>query len=279
MCVMVAGTLLAAFVEATSESAREEPQLVQHVERPWLTSEAQAQIIGDDGGLGPLFADVHLGGPSPSAEVKATIAAFARANRIAIDLDESAGTLSAIRFAVTFPGCCGYEGADTLALRLRRPQWSTCCGCTGMWINDWTISGRGLHTHARVQVNHVAVRWEPEIGLPELFARADAELNAIRELPGSVAEPYPFHGPDESRIEAAYQHDEGGLQVDVDGGRIVRVSFMLDDHDREKVAAALKARWGRPRIDREGHWAWTKRDRMITATPDEYTTLVEIRRR
>jgi hypothetical protein len=74
-----------------------------------------------------------------------------------------------VRFAVTFGGCCGYEGADVLALRLSRPQTETCCGCgRGTWIDDWAItSDAGVYMRASVRVNHVAVRWQRALALPE----------------------------------------------------------------------------------------------------------------
>ena len=91
-------------------------------ERPWLTREATAQIVTVDGSLGPLFAGVELGGPPPTPDVRARINAFARANQVEIELDVADDTLVAVRFAVSFGGCCGYEAADVLALRLGRPD-------------------------------------------------------------------------------------------------------------------------------------------------------------
>src|SRR5687768_5811942 len=85
-------------------------------ETPWLSKEAASQIVGPGGTLGPLFANVMLGGLAPSAEERARIAEFASANRVKIDLEVDDDELVAIRFDVTYGGCCGYEGAEVLAL-------------------------------------------------------------------------------------------------------------------------------------------------------------------
>src|SRR5688572_21412806 len=139
LAAMVLGTIgvIAAFSRSESADAPTERKPI--VETPWLSKEAATHILDGEANLGPLFEDVMLGAPV-SPEARAKIAAFARENNVAIDLETIEGDLAAIRFAVTFGGCCGYEGADVLALRLGRPDTSNCCGCQETWIDDWSIA-------------------------------------------------------------------------------------------------------------------------------------------
>ena len=90
LVAMAAGTLLVMVVGARGSEPHTPPVAPARTpEEPWLSREAAAQLITADGKLGPLFADVTLGGPAPSPAVRARIAKFARDNRIKIDLEVS----------------------------------------------------------------------------------------------------------------------------------------------------------------------------------------------
>jgi hypothetical protein len=272
------------------------------LERPWLTREAAAQIVGPAGGLGPLFSDVELGGPAPAPGVRARIAAFARANHVDLDFEVVADELVAVRFAVTFGGCCGYEGADGLARRFDRPRTQACCGCTVDWVDDWTVALEdGVHVRGRVRVNRVEVRWERTITLAELLDRAErvigeprarvratagdrwTELDpghrALLELPYPFARTNAFGAP--VKLDA---RDDLGLQVVVEHGRIAEVSFALgaiDDEAGRELATVLRARWGRPRsVGHESNTlAWRSPGRSVTAELDGFPSRIVIRAR
>ncbi|MGE5187027.1 MAG: hypothetical protein ACM31C_33480, partial [Acidobacteriota bacterium] len=173
---MVAGTAAAVWLVPRHAGRPQPPVQDQPYDPHWLTREASAQVIGEDGTPGPLFAGVYLGGPAPSDAARARIAEFARRNHVAIELDVADDSVQAIRFDVTFGGCCGYEAADVLALRMHRPHTGGCCVCgADSWSDDWaTTSDDGIYTRARVRVNRVAVRWERVLAPGELVERADA---------------------------------------------------------------------------------------------------------
>ena len=121
------------------------PAVKLQTERPWLTLEAKNQLVTPEGTPGPLFSDVMLGGSPPSPEARARIAEFARANQVDIRLEVSDDELRAIRLSVTFAGCCGYEGADSLASRFHRPKRQSCIDCKGDWVDDWSIEAEHGH--------------------------------------------------------------------------------------------------------------------------------------
>ena len=266
-------------------------------EAPWLSHDAAAQIVGEGGTLGPLFAGVTLGGPAPSPEVAAQIADFARANHVSIDLDVRDGDLVAVRFAVTYAGCCGYEGADVLALRLQRPSTGNCCVCGGpdTWIDDWTIAtDDGVIARARVRVNRVEVRWQPMMTLPDLLERADGLVGRDAHAVGKAARadwtevdhgreyvlqlPYPFRSAPPSVRDA---RDDLGVHVMVDAGTIVEVSFVLDladDDAATDATALLRTRFGRPRTNQDT-WTWTTSDRIVVAELDAGPARITIRSR
>lgn len=288
MFAMVAGTALTIGLGARRSEPRHAPAKRAHVEAPWLSREASAQVVGPDGRLGPLFADVALGGPAPSADVRARIAEFARANHVAIDLEVEDNGLVGVRFAVTFPGGFGYEGADVLALRLHRPSTGVCCVCgPDTWINDWSmLTDDGTYIHTRINVNRVEVRWQRTLSLAALLERADALVDTNeRELARDewtafgdtkvLRVPYAFY--DTPYIP--YDWDAMGVNLDIAHGKIASADFTLIDHDDDAVkrtAAALQARWGRPRKSKDT-WTWRLPDRVVTAdldwVPDsEYST-------
>jgi hypothetical protein len=272
--------------------------VVRVLERPWLTREAAAQIVGPEGGLGPIFSDVALGGPAPAPAVRARIADFARANAIDIDFEVIDGELAAARFAVTFGGCCGYEGADALARRFGRPWTQSCCGCSRDWVDDWSVAREdGVHIRGRVRVNRVEVRWERTMSAAELLDRADRVIGETRARVGKAAGdrwteldpgqryrlevPYPFTRSSDVGLPVKLDaRDDLGLQIVVERGRIAEVSFALrgDDAMRELLATP-RASWGRPRItgDDPKTFAWRTRARRITAELDGAWMKVVIR--
>ena len=80
---IVATAALAVLLGARqSKPAQAPPAAPAARERPWLTPEAAAQIIGPGGSLGPLFAGVELGGPAPSPAVSSALGARHHAARI-----------------------------------------------------------------------------------------------------------------------------------------------------------------------------------------------------
>ena len=285
LCAMLAGSALCLWLGARDP----EPERATHVqvrpERPWLTHEAAAQIVGPDGTLGPLFAGVELGGPAPSPGVAARIAEFARANDVRLDLEVVDGALAAVRFDVSYSGCCGYEGADTLAMRLGRQSTGGCCVCgPDTWINDWAAAGEGgIQWRVHVRVNRVTVRWERTPTLPELVERADGmlglETSAVRRAAGDrwnelepdrysvdVALPLPGRGSVQLR-----SHGDLGVELLAQRGRIVQVSLALrgiDDEAAKALPTLLRARWGSPRVKDQHTWMWWTSDRVITAERD-----------
>jgi hypothetical protein len=68
-----------------------------------------------------------------------------------IRFEIAGGELAAVRVAVTFAGCCGYEGADSLARRLRHPGTHDCTTCGPAWVDTWgfaldrTAHAKGEH--------------------------------------------------------------------------------------------------------------------------------------
>jgi len=291
LCAMAVGTGLVLFAGTRRDAAPAVPAPEQRPpEEPWLAPEAAAQVIGAGGLPGPLFSDLMLGGPPPSPEVRARIQAFARANHVDIHLDVADRGLAAIRFDVTFGGCCGYEGADVLAMRLGRPRTQECCGCEKGWADDWTTASEdgSVHMSARVRVNHVSVRWEREATLPDLLDSAEALLDRdaatvakqagdrwIRIEPHRylLEFPYQFVGgylsfSGSERLEDRY---DLGMQVTVDQGRISEVTFVLHPvDDPDALHALLRSRWGGPRVGEDG-WTWRTPDRIVVADTNRIT--------
>jgi hypothetical protein len=298
---MIVGSVAIMFVAARRpERPAPAPVAPRAHERPWLSHEAAAQVIGPGGTLGPLFAGVSLGGPSPDAATRARIAAFARANGVDIRFEVADGELAAVRFGVTFGGCCGYEGADSLARQLGRPRTDTCCGCgERSWIDDWAVSlDEGIHVRGRVRVNRLDVRWEATASLTEVLDRAEQligkEHGAVREAAGDrwselqpghhdrLEVPYPFSRVPEFGPVTMVARDDMGLDLVTEHGRIVEVSFVLREleygDDPGGVVASLRARWGRPRtVDDSTSWTWHTRDAIITASLETSPPTIVIR--
>lgn len=307
LCAMVAGTALVMLVGARHDPSPKPAAPARLEEEPWLSKEAAAQIIGADGKLGPLFAGVELGGPAPSIETRERIENFARANHVDIELEIAEATLVSVRFAVTYAGCCGYEGADVLALRLGRPSTGVCCVCgPDTWINDWAIaSDDGTYMRAKVRVNRVEVRWEHALDVTGMLDRANRLLGqdaesvraaagerwASRSVPspyyGEPAKPYAFLAmPHATYFDLAIDlrsNDEFGAQLIVEDGRIAEVSFVMreleeDSDTRSAATKALRATWGQPVSRKRGTWTWRTADRVVTAALDTWRPSVTIRK-
>ncbi len=305
---MILGVMVATSVAALAIAPRRpdppaKPAFVARaLERPWLTREAAAQIVGPDGGLGPIFAGAELAGPAPAPAIRARVAAFARAHAVDIDFEVVDDELVAVRFAVTFGGCCGYEGADALARYLDRPRTQRCCTCPPDWFNDWSVALEGgVQLRVRVRVNRVEARWEHTLTVADLVDRADRVIGKprahVREAAGDrwtdlelgrralLEAPYPF---DQNRYRSEPAtldgRDDLGLQVAIERGRISEVSFAMHDLDgdaRDELSKILRAKWGRPRVisSKPKTLAWRARGRNITAELEDLQGKVVIRAR
>jgi hypothetical protein len=288
---VVAGSVLGMIVAARTPDPIVFAPVVKKTERPWLTREAKNQLVTSDGTPGPLFANVTLGGSPPSAEARARIAEFARANQLDIRLEVSNDVLRAIRLSVTFAGCCGYEGADSLARRFHRPKRQSCIDCKGDWVDDWSIAlDIGVNIRARVRVNRFDVRWEPTLSTTELLETADGIVGKQRaQVTKAVAErwielehghytlevPYPFRHVSYGEYAAALPDSATNLQIEAGHGRIDDVAFTLRDGDIDDVKVTMRAHSGRPHVD-GSTWVWKKHDRTITAEVDDYSSAVTI---
>ncbi len=254
------------------------------VQRPiehWLSHEAEETLFAHGGMPGPLFEGVTIGGPPPEPMVRERIAAFARANHVSIDLDVSEGALAAVRVAIEFGGCCGYEGAELLALRLGRPNTTQCCGCgVHTWANVWAIAfDDGTHLRAQLKVNRIDIAWQPTLVLSEVLDRAESLLGTpapalaarhgerLHELePGRdfvLALPYGFaaRGGYET---VRYSASDLGLRLSIEHGRVAEVSFGLPADD-DDIVTRLVRRWGRRRAD----GSWHVRGAAIAADLDD----------
>lgn len=270
LIAMVGGAALTVFLGTRrGDPPKELPPAHSPVEDPWLTNEAAAQLIGSGGQLGPLFKDVTLGGPVPSPEIRQRIEKFAADNRVKIDLEVADNKLNAVSLAVVYGGCCGYEGADVLSLKLGRRSTGVCCVCgEDTWIDDWTLGlDNGTFLHGRVRTNRVNARWEKTATIPQVLAVAESLLgkNALelRDKAGDrwrVTEaanyfhyevPYPFVPYlDIGAGTPKSARDDLGMTLYVEGGVIEEVSagFAFYEEDGEKkLKSALRERYGRPR--------------------------------
>ncbi|HEX7700816.1 MAG TPA: hypothetical protein VF403_08845 [Kofleriaceae bacterium] len=290
--LVIAESVLGMVVAARTPDPIARAPVVKKTERPWLTHEAKSQLVGPDGTPGPLFAGVTLGGSPPSAEARARIAEFARANHLDIRLEVSDDELRAIRLSVTFGGCCGYEGADSLASRFHRPKRQSCIDCKSDWVDDWSIAlDIGVNIRARVRVNRFEVRWEPTLSTTELLETADGIVGKQRaEVTKAAAErwielehghrytlevPYPFRHVSYGEYAAALPDSAANLQIEGEHGHIDEVAFTLRDGDIDDVKATMRAHWGRPHVA-GSTWVWKKHDRTITAEVDDYSSAVTI---
>jgi len=276
IAVSVAGMIFAA---RRPDPAPAAPPVTRAHERPWLSHQAMHELVGEGGRLGPLFADLAIGGPAPAAATRARIAEFARAHDLTIQFETHDGELSAVRVGVTFGGCCGYEGADAFASMLHRTQIYTCCDCGGTPANDWSAaSDDGLMIRGHVHVNHIDVRWEAPATLADVLERAESVLGEPRATVRAHAGDRWHDGElDTAELEMPYPFVPDGYPVDlglslaIAHGRIAEVSIMLRDTTDEDIAAALRARYGRPHVAGEVS-TWRTRDRVVTFDPSNWPT-------
>lgn len=262
-------------------------------EKPWFSKEAADQVFGADNQLGPLFTGIVLGGSPPSAEIRAQIAAFARANDVQIDFEVDDDELVAVRFDVTFGGCCGYEGVDKLARGLGRPGNGGGCGMPFFFYDNWAIAhDDGTHFRARVRVNRLSVRWEKALALEDVLARAEAALGADRAVLADAAgdrfttlesgkrflleAPYRYSDTGEWRPSRALPANRG-IELVTSQRFVTEVSFTTDE---ERARRVLRQRWGKPRTNRDDNtWTWYQRDRTITASSESDRLTVTLVRR
>lgn len=296
--LMLAGTALVIFLGARRDEPQPVPPPPVRAEVPWLSKEAAAQIVHPDGGLGPLFDDVHFGLPV-TPEARARISEFAKTNNVEIALEIVEGALAAIRFSVTYGGCCGYEGADVFADRIGRPDTGTCCVCGPQtYINDWTTATEaGVHMRGRIRINRVALRWEKTATLADLVERADRLLGAERDAVARSAGDHwyeiesnrryllevPFPVPSTNDYAFAPRFEDRpdvGMFLTAHAGVITEVAFSLNEPYRggeSEVPKLLKARWGRPKVN-DYEWTWRTADRAVTAWIDSSSAKITISR-
>jgi hypothetical protein len=304
LVAMVGGAALVVFLSTRrTEPVYEETVPTPRADDSWLTREATAQLFGPEGTLGPLFEGVTLGGPAPSPEVRKRIEDFAHKNKVEIGLDVEGDRLAAVRVVVTFGGCCGYEGADTLSLKLGRRSTGFCCVCgPDTWINDWTIAREdGTFMHGHVRVNEVSARWQKTLTTPEMIDTAEklVGMNAL-ELRDRAPDrwstlesgrsfryevPYPFVPFLDLGAETPMtsRHDLGMVLV-VDHGIIDEVSFALrglGEAEAKALNAELRKRWGKPRLSGDflDTQTWQPPGRTVTASIGGYSDQVTLKRR
>jgi len=277
---MVTASVLAVAWGARDRTKPQPPKRTPVAEVPWLSQEAAAQIVGTDGTLGPLFANVTLGSLAPSGEERARIAEFARANKVAIDLEVVDDELVAIRFDVSYSGCCGYEGAEVLALRAHRPiTGGGCVGGPERWVNAWTMTpGDGTFLHASVDINRVSFRWEQVLTTDEVLARADQVFDAeTAEIARSAGERWRGIARQQFALELPYSFDSydydlwrprNGIVITADRGRVAELSLSVRPDGEHTLGETLKGHWGRPSV-RGSLWTWRKADRIIQVDVDE----------
>lgn len=233
--------------------------------------------------------------------MRARVAEFAAKNDVELRLEVVGETLEAIRFDVSYGGCCGYEGADAMGRRLRRPKTYDCldCGFSG-WLDDWTRVSEDGHQflRARIRVNRVQARWERTISEAELVERADALIDQDYEALGKavgdhlrelefehtyllevpyVLVPTMEDGP--SGIQLADRRDLG-LHLLVERRKVREVSFEIQRRDGGQpgaLLAAMKKQWGQPHVDANGESTWHAARRTITACCGKEIDRVAIR--
>jgi hypothetical protein len=287
LCVLVAGTGLVIWAGSSRHAAATRPEPTKPYEAPSLSREAAAQLVRRDGGPGPLFEPLTLGGPAPAPELRARIAEFAKQNHVQIDLEVDDDELVAIRVDVTFRGGFGYENADMFALALGHPHTG---GCTGpdTWIDDWAfVTDDGVHALARARINRVQVRWEPVASAAALVERADGLL-------GKDVATVARHARDRwvelesnhrfvvemplSEPRFRWRRPEGldaGIVLGAHAGRIEEVSVSTEYYD---VDDAMRARWGTPHEYRDNDMGkysltWRRPDRVVTWESSETLTI------
>jgi hypothetical protein len=200
------------------------------------------------------------------------------------------GTLSDIRFAVEYGGCCGYEGADVLALRLHRPHFGGGCIPTPReWADDWAmVTDAGLYARARVRGNRVEVRWEREASLTEVVAYTDGllgqRLATVKRAAGDrwhaidadrylVEVPHLFESYGRGSSTPMAERTDLGLVVTVRAGKIVEVAARMSRFEEipDGLETALRARLGRPNRAADDTLSWHKRGRTVVSDLSGWT--------
>jgi hypothetical protein len=286
------GAMVTASVLAVAWGARDRskpaPREARAAERPWLSKEAAAQIVGDGGTLGPLFGTLTLGGLAPTAEERARIEAFADKHDVSIRLETQGDELRAIRFSVEYGGCCGYEGAEVLALRAHRPsRGGGCMGGPSTWVNHWALAhDDGTYLRASVEHNKATFRWEQTLTTDEVLARAEQVfLVDTAMLADHARDRWSSLGGGMFVLEVPY--DQGnwesalrsglGFTLTTEGRRVNELSIIVRSTNDRSVEEILKARWGRPTI-RDEQWTWRKGDRVIEASLGGSSASITMRR-
>jgi hypothetical protein len=276
--LVIASSVATMFIAARERDKPAPPKPARHVvERPWLSHEDAAQLVDEDGALGPLFDGIDVGGRAPTPEQRAKVQAFARAHALSIDFKIAHDELLAVRLAVTYGGCCGYEGADWLANRLGRWSTGSCCVCgENTLTNDWAHGfDAGVHLRASVRVNRVEATWSQQLTAEELVERADALLGQQRDKVAlAPTESWHSLGSGYYRLELPYPMMENdpitgsawlassrpdlGIIVHAERGTIVDVAIDVRAN-REPLERALTARYGHRRHDE----SWRRAGRIV----------------
>lgn len=250
-------------------------------EKPWLSRAVRDQIVGGPNALGPLFDGITLGGVRPPDEVRAQIAAFAKQHDVTIDFEIVDEILVAIRFDVTYGGCCGYEGADGLARGLGQPHDSGACfGTANTWQQSWARSDGEIQFKVDVRVNRVSVRWERVLSTDEVLTRAERMLGADR---GALADaagdrwgtieaskrylvelPYAFGTLGEL---SRYRAEDRGIVLTTEQRRVTEATLAVTG---DEIRRDLRRRWGKPRVMTDDTWIWRRADRTVTAVFDGF---------
>ena len=280
--MLIAGSVLAMVVAVfrgqTQPAAK--PVKAHAHERPWLTHEAMQQLVSPGGGPGFVFGALTLGGTPPAAEQRKQIEEFARTNGIEIRFEVAEDELRAIRVGVTFGGCCGYEGADTLGRLLHRSSRYDCCDCASTPNDDWTsASDEGVSIHGHIAVNRIDVRWEPLLTVPELLDRVEAIVGRPRATVRAKAGDRWIDDASDPDLQLPFVFSPQDWDIDraihlhVEHGRIVGAAFRLVGADNDELAHLVRKRWGRPRIV-DDVWTWKTVERETTF--DQNATRFEI---
>ena len=276
--LVIASSVATMFIAARERDVPARPKPAHHVvERPWLSHEDAAQLVDEDGALGPLFAGIDLGGRAPTPEQRAKVEAFARAHSLSIDFRVAHDELVAVHLDITYGGCCGYEGADWLANRLGRWSTGVCCMCgEDTLTNDWAHAfDDGIHLRGRVRVNRVEATWAQQLTPEELIERADALIGKQRDQV-ALAPTESWHplGNGYYRLELPYAPMQNhvplgsgwlagprgdlGIIVHAERGTIVDVTIDAEAN-LEAFERAVTARYGHRRPDE----TWRRGGRVV----------------
>ena len=239
---MLVGTVVVIAFGRRAEPAKKRSAPRALVDRgQWLSREAERQVVADGGAPGPLFASLTLGGSAPTALEREHIAAFARENHIEIDLDTHDDTLEAIHVAITYGGCCGYEGVDVLARRAG--QVVDGGGCMGparpraSWAN---VLDDGTHVRGKIHLNHIELTWRRVMPLPEALAITEGLLGqSIHSLRGRRG--FVDRGQGSYLLELPLPYDGPGVELVAARGVVHTVLLdVMQFRDDDRVIAGAR---------------------------------------